>query len=112
MELFLEGLRITGFSMAIVFTVLIVIMFLIKIETLLLSKERKNKQADEGNITNTEIITKKEEVIEEEDKDEELVAVIMAAISSFMDNEGMEFKIKSIKRINNSDSAWRRAGMR
>lgn len=125
MEQFLERLQLgvvtTIFSMAIVFIVLIALMGVIilqakvfkKIEA---SKEKKSEEAKRNNKPQISEVVKNEpktevkqvEVIED---DGEIVAAIICAIEQFSGLSQSEFTVKSIKRINDNTSSWRRASI-
>lgn len=117
MKLLGEGLLVTVFAMAIVFTVLIVLMCVIKLETLILGKPHKDGK-EKNIVKNTEksvISEKAEEVTEsipaEQNDDGEIVAAIISAICASNGCSAENFKIKSIKRINSGYSVWRSAGI-
>lgn len=96
---------VTLIAMGIVFSVLIVLMFVIKIQTRVLGSVKEEEK---------EINNKKVEVVDEikdnsivkplrlED-DMQLVAAIMAALSAYTGKEASELRIKSINRTNSSN---------
>lgn len=106
-DLFLEGLKVTIFSMAIVFFVLTILMYVIKLQTLCL-KNIGNDKKTKG--IGKETITRELEESSLED-DKEIVAVIAAALSMYMDKPVSDINIKSIKRIDNSLD-WRKLGIK
>lgn len=112
LDLLLEGLKVTIFSMAIVFFVLIILMYIIKFQNRCL-KNIGNKKTT-NNIEKKKI---EKEAINQEVKqtslenDKEIVAVIAASLSMYMDRPVNDIKIKSIKRIENSLD-WRKSGIK
>ncbi len=110
-----EGLEITLFAMAIVFAVLIVLMFIIKIQTSIFSnfnKEDKNiEKSNEHEKLEVKDSLSQSSNYENLIKDEEIVGAIMAALSAYCEEEGTKFRIKNIKRVSENDSNWRRAGL-
>lgn len=117
MKLLGEGLLVTVFAMAIVFAVLIVLMCVIKLETLILGKPHKSGKEKniEKNTEKSVTSEKAEEVTEsipaEQNDDGEIVAAIISAICAGSGCPAESFKVKSIKRINSSYSEWRSAGI-
>lgn len=112
MDLLVEGLSVTLFAMAIVFGVLVALMFIIKLQTAILSKDKpKASKPIEKAEVKQEVNVKPAVEPKKDNTDEELVAVIMSAISAYSDMQGIDFTIKSIKRVSTNDSGWRRAGL-
>ncbi|WP_138203418.1 OadG family protein [Haloimpatiens lingqiaonensis] len=104
---FVGSLEVTLFAMLVVFSVLVFIALIIKIQTFLLSKAEKTLKNKNGKKDLE--IEKKETMIEKhqeeisvssEDADLEVVAAIMAALSSYMDVPSENLVIKNIKRLN------------
>ena len=96
---------VTLVAMSIVFVVLIVIMFVIKIQTRILGGvKEENKE-----IINKEIETvhevKEETVVNTVrlEDDMQLVVAIMAALSVYTGKDASELRIKSINRTNSSN---------
>lgn len=113
---FFDGLTVTVFAMGIVFAVLIVLMFIIMLQTFILKEKKDNGSADE----NKNISAEKIELIEQNQsmpvKDQisgeaEIAAAIVAAICAYTNLSSSEFTIKGIKRVNGNDSTWRNAGI-
>ncbi len=93
-----EAIIITGFSMIVVFIVLIIISILIS----RLEKIGTSKNSKVGESTIKEEGGEVMEVI----NDEELVAVITAAIAVATGRTAPNLKIRKIKRISNDKSTW------
>lgn len=117
MKLLGEGLLVTVFAMAIVFAVLIVLMYVIKLETFVLrgsgrEKKQNNIEKDTRSTEKSIVSGKvKESVSVKHNDDGEIVAAIISAICASTGCSAESFKIKSIKRIENSYSEWRHAGI-
>ncbi|KAJ49408.1 sodium pump decarboxylase gamma subunit [Clostridium tetanomorphum] len=107
-NLFLEGLKVTIFSMSIVFLVLIILMYVIKLQTFLLNKSDKRKVKDEIIIEDS-YENQKEHI--SLDNDKEIVAVIAATLAMYMDTSVDNINIRNIKRINSS-LEWRKSGIK
>ncbi|MBU5440393.1 OadG family protein [Tissierella sp. MSJ-40] len=108
---------ITVFSMIIVFTVLIIISYLIKGLSNIAGGGKKPQPPKANpvieNRTEDRIENKVEEEIATNDiNDEELVAVIAAAIASSLGVSIPEVNIKSIKRMPQTTPAWAETGRR
>jgi len=105
----LDSLIITVFSMAVVFGVLVLIAYLIKLLKAI-STDKKEKQVE--NIRQEAVANKMDEIIEdrEQTEDEELVAVISAAIAASLGVSIPEINIKAIRRINQPMPSWAQAG--
>ena len=103
----------TVICLAVVFTVLIFISFLIslfkyipKLEAALSKKDKKTELAENAVVnTVSQIVVKEEE--EELSDDLELVAVITAAIAASAGTSTDGFVVRSIRRSNNSN--WAKA---
>lgn len=123
MEILQEGLAVSLFAMAIVFVVLTVLLLLIKLQTYIFSKiEEVNKiqeyheQAIET-VNNMDLEKNKDAAIETQknvQKDiynnEEVVAAIMAALSIYTEDDKVQFKIRSIRRVE-EDTNWAKANL-
>ncbi|MFA9397923.1 MAG: OadG family protein [Clostridiaceae bacterium] len=108
-ELLLEGLVVTLFAMVIVFSVLIIISFIIRLQTFLVAKVSAPKKNVKEEILEPAIVEEIEE--EMDDSDElELVAAITAAISLYTNLPESRFSVKSIVRRNDNLN-WRKASL-
>lgn len=96
---------VTLVSMSIVFIVLVVLMFVIKIQTRVLGgvKEEKKEIIDKKIEVVTESKEKKEIKSVRVEDDMQLVAAIMAALSVYTGKDVSELRIKSINRSNSSN---------
>lgn len=101
MNVLKEGLLVTAFSMAVVFTVLIVISFIISLETFIISKLSSGKKKEGLNVNTAEVTEKQED-------DLEIIAAITAALSMYTNLPEKQLRIKSIVRAKDSLS-WRKA---
>lgn len=102
---FLDALITTLVAMTIVFSLLVILMFIIKIQSFILNFSVNKVKNDKSDIINY-----KEEQCDEIQNDKfednlEIVAVISAALSAYLDKPEGNLRIKSIKRINNN-SFW------
>lgn len=107
-EKVIGGIVVTVFSMAIVFLVLILIMYIIKAMTASTAKVAERRQAkvvDEK----TEVVKIQETSIEPEDNIEEEIAAVMAAISSYYASSNSKIVIKNIAK--KDSNSWVNAGM-
>jgi sodium pump decarboxylase gamma subunit len=109
-----NALMVALVGMVVVFIVLILIIFCIKIYSSLIVKNQnkgkggtKEKQIDEPSISpNTP--TNNSQV--SANTDTEIVAVITAAIMAYMQDSGIGLKVRSIKRIGHTTPIWNIAG--
>ena len=102
-----DSLIVTLFSIVMVFLVLIVIsIFISMLKNLNKSEKPKNikdnKDIKESNIEDKAVVKVESNKID----DEEIVAVISAAIAASLGKKSHQISIKSIRRINNSSTAW------
>ena len=107
-EKIIGGIVVTVFSMAIVFLVLILIMYIIKAMTASTAKVAERRQAkvvDEK----TEVVKIQETSIEPEDNIEEEIAAVMASISSYYASSNSKIVIKNIAK--KDSNSWVNAGM-
>ncbi|MBZ9689525.1 OadG family protein [Clostridium estertheticum] len=104
---FLDALSTTFVAMTIVFALLIILQYIIKLQSFIINTVAKKNANHEVGI----IYKEKEEEIEtvevepEPEDDLEVVAVIAAVLASYLDIPQSSLKIKSIKRISNN-SGW------
>ncbi len=99
-----ESVIISGFSMLIVFSGLLIISLIISLLKVISNQDKKK---DSEIVKPVEKTVVAEETI---DNDEEIVAVIAAAIACSMGVGIDDIIIKNIKRTNNMDS-WTQAGL-
>jgi len=99
----LDALSTTVVAMAIVFALLIMLQYIIKLQSFILNFSVRKSVVHEVDI----ILKEEEEVeVEIEPEDElEVVAVIAAALAAYLDIPQSNLKIKSIRRMNNN-SSW------
>lgn len=107
-----DSVFITIFSMIVVFTVLIIISYLIKGLSNIAGGGRKPQPPRTNPVTEDRIENKVEEITTNDINDEELVAVIAAAIASSLGVSIPEVNIKSIKRMPQTTPAWAETGRR
>ncbi|MCT4585800.1 MAG: OadG family protein [Peptostreptococcaceae bacterium] len=101
-EKMLGCLIVTILAMVIVFTVLVLLMFIVKT-----MKNFANKPKKEEVIVKTKAV---EEVVEEvEADDKELVAIISAAVAASLNTSTSKIIVKRIERLS-EDPAWAQAG--
>lgn len=101
-EKLLAGVCVAILSMAVVFIVLVIIAFIIKI----LQFDRGNKQKTISNLDPMQ-----ESLSNDTSKDEnieELVSVITASIAAATGNSTNNIIVKKIQRNNNNKSSWER----
>lgn len=108
------SLGVAATSMIIVFGVLLVLMLIIKLQSLLLGRDyKKNQKANEKPKKVTVTVNEADNTLKTVDvnKEYELVAAIMATLSAHTGKSLDELNIKSIKRVNNN-SSWRSASIK
>lgn len=103
----MDALQVTAVSMFLVFLLLAFLMGVIMLQSYLiktLGSSKKNKEIE----TVKPDVVHKEEIVEEVSNDEELevVAAIMAALSTYIDVPQEKLVIKSIKRLNSNNKSW------
>ena len=91
-----ESLFISVFSMIVVFFVLLIISYLIDATALLLKKKNNNN----------ELVVKSETQTLSKNDNGVNVAIIAAAIASYMGSSFDSIKIKKIRKIERSNSQW------
>lgn len=101
-----SSIFILVFSMIVVFVVLLIISYMIDIMHFILSSKTKSTKVVK------DVVAKAEESVSGEYKmnstldDTRLVAVITAAISSYMGTSSDSIHIKSIRRVSQNNSNW------
>ena len=107
-EKMLGGLVVTLFSMMIVFVVLMIIMYAIKLMTSSLSEKPKKIKEDDVKVAKSEEIPQISESCKAKNDNEEIAAV-MAAIATHYASGETRIVIRNIAR--NGMSSWANAGM-
>lgn len=105
-DLIMSGLVYTVMGMAIVFMILIIIMFCIKAMALFSKEdngETESKKAEAAPAPAAAAAVKKED-------DSEIIAVITAAIAAMTGESATGFRIRSYKRVQGGE--WNKAGRR
>ncbi|MBU3129195.1 OadG family protein [Clostridium tagluense] len=98
----LDALSTTFVAMTIVFALLIILQYIIKLQSFIINFASKKSVNNKVDISYKEA----EEIVEVQPKDDlEVVAVIAAALATYLDIPQSNLKIKSIKRIDNN-SGW------
>ena len=109
-EKMLGGLVVTLFSMVIVFIVLVIIMYAIKIMTSSLSEKPKKIKIEEVKVAQEDKVTPISDTFQAgAGNDEEEIAAVMAAIATYYASGDTKIVIRSIAR--NGMSSWANAGM-
>ncbi|MBE7011460.1 MAG: hypothetical protein E7415_02175 [Ruminococcaceae bacterium] len=108
------GGQVTVIGLIIVFTVLVILMFVLKIMEKIFAPKTAKNQNETPEIVAPVVEEKKVEqkpvtVVEEDD--EEIIAVIMAAIAASLNTSTYNLKIKSFRRVSNTAPAWNKAGL-
>ncbi len=115
-EKFLASMQVTLLGIGIVFVALAILYFSIVIMEKLISKPQVAEDAIDSKaiISEKAVLNHEEsEIIETEDTDysSELVAVITAAIAASLNVPTRDVGIRNIKRVQDSTSAWAKAGL-
>ena len=97
-----DSLFISAFAMLVVFAVLVAISYLVDLTAFFINKKPTKKIVVET-ATSVENQPNK--------SSDELVAIIAAAISSYLDKDTSQFRIKKIRRIPQNDSPWTKRGL-
>lgn len=106
-----EGLKTTVVGVTIVFSVLLILMFVMMLMKVIFYKPEKTAKAPKNNAPVAE--PAKAEVTADASIDEtELVAVLTAAIAACLNTSTYNLNIKSYRRINDHSPAWNKAGRR
>ena len=103
LEKFIFAVGVSVVAMLIVFSVLIILMFIIKFQNSIFEK-RNAKNVEKEKSEDIIILTKVEETEEIDLQDDsEIVAAIIGALSLQLDVPNSSLNIKSIKRVPNSN---------
>lgn len=105
----LVGVQVTVVGLIIVFAVLVILMFILKLMKVIFApKEEKVKEKPIAKETVKAAVVEEKEQSEDE---EEIVAVLTAAIAASLNASTYNLKIKSFRRIGNNSPAWNKAGL-
>ena len=109
-----EGGQTAVIGLATVFSVLIILMIVITIMKMMFYKDPAKSAVKETPAPAAPVEPAKpvEQVKADEMDDEELVAVITAAIAASLNTSTYNLRIKSLRRIDNNQPAWNKAGIR
>lgn len=112
-EAILIGLQTAVVGLSIVFSVLLILMLVLKIFEKIFYKEKKTVQPEENKAEKITPVPEQpvSQVAEKEDE-EELIAVLTAAIAASLNTSTYNLKIKSYRRISDNTSAWNKAGVK
>jgi Na+-transporting methylmalonyl-CoA/oxaloacetate decarboxylase gamma subunit len=94
---FLDALRTSIVAMIIVFSLLVILQYIIKLQSFIL-----NFEINKGKTKEIDTIHSEELVVDEIEDDLAIVAVIAAALSVYLDIPQSNLKIKRIKRVSNN----------
>lgn len=108
-EKMLGGLIVTVFSMAIVFLVLLLIMYAIKAMTSSASKVASRREAKVVNEASEDVRIQEMPIEKIQDNNEEVVAAIMGALNAYYSSSQSKIVIKNIVKKDND--TWANAGM-
>ena len=110
LENWIDSLSIGGqttiIGLAIVFAVLIILMFVLKIMEKIFAPKTEKK----AEIVPPVSVVKQTEIVAAED-DEEIIAVLTAAIAASLNTSTYNLRIKSFRRVVNNAPAWNKAGL-
>ena len=108
-EALAEGGQTALIGLSTVFSVLIILMIVLFVMRMIFYKK------PEASVTPKATAAEMPEPtvpVKSEMDDEELVAVITAAIAASLNTSTYNLRIKSLRRIDNNQPAWNRAGIR
>lgn len=113
-ESLLEGLKVTAVGLAIVFAVLIILMFVLTLMKYVFAREPKNEQSAQTADTHSDNATAPSAATMETDdvNEDELIAVLTAAVAASLNTSTYNLHIKSYRRVNNTAPVWNQAGLR
>lgn len=101
-----QALFISIFAMVVVFLVLLIISYLIDITAFFIGGSKKKEKA-----VKVETATPASKATKKEEKNDDLVAVIAGAIAGYLGTSVDNIRIKSIRRIPQSDTPWTERGL-
>ncbi len=101
-----QALFISIFAMVVVFLVLLIISYLIDITAFIIGGSKKKEKA-----VKVETATPAPKATKKEEKNDDLVAVIAGAIAGYLGTSVDNIRIKSIRRIPQSDTPWTERGL-
>lgn len=94
--------------MAIVFIVLIVLSYVVKLQWIAIKSLRGNKESKPSPVKAPEATVSSRAAAEEDD--EEILAVIAAAVAAALGRPISRIKVRSIRRIEPAQASWTAAG--
>ena len=112
-EALLEGFGTTVVGLLIVFSVLLILMIVLKLfEKVFYKPQNTNEVKIPETVKQETVKTADATVVEDSEDEEELIAVLTAAVAASLNTSTYNLRIKSYRRINNNAPAWNKAGLR
>lgn len=112
-EALLEGFGTTVVGLSIVFSVLLILMIVLKLfEKVFYKPQNTNEVKIPETVKQETVKTADATVVEDSEDEEELIAVLTAAVAASLNTSTYNLRIKSYRRINNNAPAWNKAGLR
>lgn len=108
-----EGLKTTVVGLAIVFSVLLILMFVLMAMKAIFYKDPAKQKTEEAPAAAEASVPSAAEAEKADDTDEEeLIAVLTAAVAASLNTSTYNLRIKSYRRTDNNAPAWNKAGLR
>ena len=112
-EALLAGFGTTVVGLSIVFSVLLILMIVLKLfEKVFYKPQNTNEVKIPETVKQETVKTADATVVEDSEDEEELIAVLTAAVAASLNTSTYNLRIKSYRRINNNAPAWNKAGLR
>ena len=112
-EALLEGFGTTVVGLSIVFSVLLILMIVLKLfEKVFYKPQNTNEVKIPEPVKQETVKAADPTVVEDSEDEEELIAVLTAAVAASLNTSTYKLRIKSYRRINNNAPAWNKAGLR
>ena len=111
-EALVEGLSTTVVGLAIVFSVLLILMIVLKLFEKIFYKPNNLAEKKAEPVKQEAQKTAVSDNPVGDENDEELIAVLTAAVAASLNTSTYNLKIKSYRRVQNNAPAWNKAGLR
>lgn len=110
-EVLSTGTQTTITGLAIVFSVLIIIMFVLKLFEVIFSEKKSTPSENVTAVKQEKEVQAVPVSTQSSMTEEQLIAVLTAAVAASLNTSTYNLQIKSYRRVGNSRPSWNKAGV-
>lgn len=110
-EALVTGTQTTIIGLTIVFAVLIIIMYVLKLFEVIFSEKKSTPSENVAAVKQAEDVQAVPVSTQNNMTEEQLIAVLTAAVAASLNTSTYNLQIKSYRRVGNSRPSWNKAGV-